>query len=303
MKKYCKKICLFSAAVFFTLLLFFSPGASMAATLNVTTATDTDCTDGTCDFTSALAFAAGNNDNDVINVQAGTYNITATLTYLTDNGDNGHTLTIQHAGSGAAVLDGGSAVQIMNINTDTGGDGGDTGSNVTIQGITFRNGSSDVQFSPGGGGLFVFTTSASLTLANNAFSGNQADGTAEGNGGGGAAFVSLYGSAIFIGNIFSGNSTQYDGGGLAVMTAGGFAILQGNIFDGNTAAHDGGGAGLAAGAGILLDRNSFIGNTAANDGGGLGAAAATGAQIRSEERRVGKECRSRWSPYPSKKKP
>src|ERR1041385_2011679 len=25
-------------------------------------------------------------------------------------------------------------------------------------------------------------------------------------------------------------------------------------------------------------------------------------QVRSEERRVGKECRSRWSPYPSKKK-
>jgi len=248
----------------------------MAAILNVTTATDTDCTDGTCDFTSALSFTASNSENDVINLPAGTYTITATLTYLTDNGDNGHTLTIQGAGAGATILDGGNAVQIMNINTDISGDGGDTNGDITIQGITFRNGSSDVQVSPGGGGLLVFTTSANLTLSDNTFSGNHADGTSDGNGGGGAAFLSLYGSAVLINNTFSGNSALYDGGGFAVMTVGGTVTLQGNIFDSNTAGHDGGGAGVAAGAGVILDRNSFIGNTASNDGGGLGVGVTAG---------------------------
>src|SRR5215208_7968075 len=34
----------------------------------------------------------------------------------------------------------------------------------------------------------------------------------------------------------------------------------------------------------------------------ISAYGSAGASSRSEERRVGKECRSRWSPYPSKKK-
>jgi len=32
-------------------------------------------------------------------------------------------------------------------------------------------------------------------------------------------------------------------------------------------------------------------------GGGVPVAVGTGVAVRSEERRVGKECRSRWSPY------
>ena len=51
------------------------------------------------EFQSALTIAESNGEDDVINVAAGIYNITSTLTYSTNNGDSGHTLTIQGAGA------------------------------------------------------------------------------------------------------------------------------------------------------------------------------------------------------------
>src|SRR2546427_12430721 len=42
--------------------------------------------------------------------------------------------------------------------------------------------------------------------------------------------------------------------------------------------------------GLSVQREARVGNA-------VGATADDGAEVRSEERRVGKECRSRWSPY------
>ena len=76
-------------STFVSAILIYS--TVFGATFNVTTPAQ---------FQTALTTAQANNANDVINVAAGTYNITSTLTYTTINGDNGHTLTIQGAGQG-----------------------------------------------------------------------------------------------------------------------------------------------------------------------------------------------------------
>ena len=65
------------------------------------------------EFQSALTIADSNEEDDVINVAAGRYNITSTLTYFTNDGDSGHKLTIHGAGADKTVLDGGGSVQIL----------------------------------------------------------------------------------------------------------------------------------------------------------------------------------------------
>src|SRR3712207_8389525 len=60
-------------------------------------------------------------------------------------------------------------------------------------------------------------------------------------------------------------------------------------------------AGLAAGGLGRLDRalqrGEQVDDLAVGLGGGGGALHLAALDLRSEERRVGKECRSRWSPY------
>ena len=54
----------------------------------------------------------------------------------------------------------------------------------------------------------------------------------------------------------------------------------------------------AAGAGVATSVSAFPGSGASAVGSGFPQAARVPpARARSEERRVGKECRSRWSPY------
>ncbi|MCS7262343.1 MAG: hypothetical protein NZ560_02870, partial [Aquificaceae bacterium] len=66
----------------------------------------------------ALTQAQSNNQNDVICIQAGEYEVTQTLTYITPNGDDGHKLTIKAVG-GTVRLNGNNSVQIMRIDTDS----------------------------------------------------------------------------------------------------------------------------------------------------------------------------------------
>ena len=61
-------------------------------------------------------------------------------------------------------------------------------------------------------------------------------------------------------------------------------VLLASACTGAPASQRGAGVGAALGTGIALATGAGVGGT-------------VGGALRSEERRVGKECRSRWSPY------
>jgi len=92
------------------LVAFLASNVAFGETFNVTSPEE---------FQSALTIAESNGEDDVINVAAGTYNITSTLHYSSYNGDSGHKLTIQGAGADQTVLNGGGSVQILDIKLQT----------------------------------------------------------------------------------------------------------------------------------------------------------------------------------------
>jgi hypothetical protein len=242
------------------LMVVLAATTALGATFNVTNPTE---------FQTALTTAAANNQDDTINVAAGTYNITATLSYQTDNGDGGHTITIQGAGAASTILSGGGTTQVMNINTDTGFDGGDAGGHVMIRALTFQNGNNAVSI---GGGASIITNYANFTCENSIFTDNTAVGA------GGVAVISFYGSVTFTDNAFSGNtltSAAYGGGGgMAASSQYASVTLTGNTFSNNSSASAGGGAVVGAVA-VTVTGNTFSGNIAASSetlgGGGISA--------------------------------
>ena len=214
------------------------------------------------EFQNALTEAQSNSEDDTINVAAGIYNITSALTYSTNDGDGGHTLTIQGAGTDKTILDGGKNVRIMDINTDTDGSGDDSGGDVTIEGMAFNNGKHNIY----GGGLYVYGYGANITIKQCAFSGNSA-----GYYDGGGVYVSLQsGTTTIINNTFSGNSANY-GGGVYVSSQSGTTTITNNTFSGNSA-NDGGGVGayLWDDSAILNVYNNILFGNIANAGGNDG---------------------------------
>jgi len=83
--------------------------------------------------------------------------------------------------------------------------------------------------------------------------------------------------------------------GTGASVAGGGAVVAGGGGGAGAASAAAGGAGVG-GAGAAGAAGAGAGGATATGAGAAGAGAA-GAGGRSEERRVGKECRSRWSPY------
>jgi len=213
-------------------------------------------------FQNALTEAQSNSEDDTINVAAGIYNITSALTYSTNDGDGGHTLTIQGAGTDKTILDGGKNVRIMDINTDTDGSGDDSGGDVTIEGMAFNNGKHNIY----GGGLYVYGYGANITIKQCAFSGNSA-----GYYYGGGVYVSLHsGTTTITNNTFSGNSANY-GGGVYVSLHSGTTTITNNTFSGNSANYGGGvGAYLRYDSAILNVYNNILFGNIANAGGNDG---------------------------------
>jgi len=233
------------------LVAFFTTNVVFGKTFNVKTPQE---------FQSALTEAQSNGQDDVINVAEGTYNITSTLTYSTNNGDSGHKLTIQGAGADKTVFDGGGSVQIMNINTDANNNGGDSGGDVTIKGMAFENGNGGF-----GGGVLVDSFEGTITITNNTFSGNSV-----GYYGGGVIACSISGTVTITNNTFSGNSAGY-GGGVLVDSFEGTITITNNTFSGNSVGYYGGGiyAWLYYDTAILNIYNNIFLNNTANDGDDL----------------------------------
>ncbi|MDL1955697.1 MAG: right-handed parallel beta-helix repeat-containing protein [Candidatus Desulfofervidus auxilii] len=181
----------------------------------------------------------------------GTYNITSTLHYSTYDGDSGHKLTIQGAGADKTILDGGGSIQILYINTDADWNGGDAGGDVTIKGMSFKDGN---------GGVYVYGTSINITIKECAFLGNS--------GYGGVDARSDAGTVTITNNTFSGNSAGV-GGGVDATSWSGTITITNNTFSGNSAENDGGGVYADSYSGtITITNNTFSGNSAA-DGGGV----------------------------------
>ena len=101
-----------------------------------------------------------------------------------------------------------------------------------------------------------------------------------GGGGGGTA-----GNIIIIAYKYSNNNLIEAKGG-----NGGDGVLTTSIVGGAGGGSGGGGAGGV----VMIGYKILTATSTINVNGGIGGA---GQPVRSEERRVGKECRSRWSPY------
>ena len=230
------------------LVAFFATNVVFGETFEVTNPDE---------FQSALTEAQSNEEDDTINVAAGTYNITSTLTYSTNNGDNGHKLTIQGAGADQTVLNGGGSVQILDINTDADDNGGDAGGDITIKDMAFENGRGD-----SGAGVYVHGYSINITIKENTFSGNSADSQ-----GGGAVADSFSGTVTIKNNTFSANSSYY-GGGVNADSYSGTVTIKNNTFSGNSADYSGGGVNACSVSGtVTIINNTFSGNSAKCGGG------------------------------------
>ena len=171
-----KRISVINRSMSFLIVVFIVSfvlsATTYGAVFNVTNPTE---------FQDALNTAASNSGNDTINVAAGNYAITATLTY---NAAQNDTLSIIGTGAGSTILDGGSSVQILNINTT--GLASDDLADISISGISIKNGHSSTGE---GGGLYIRTNHAKITIQNSGFSDNTA---ATWWSGGGAYVVSNY---------------------------------------------------------------------------------------------------------------
>ncbi len=271
--------------------------AASAATFDVSNPTE---------FQNALTTAQSNGENDVINVQAGTYNVNAlgTLTYTAAPTES-FSLSVLGADSTFVILDGAAQVPILRIDT-TAVAAGDMVS-IEVANMTFRNGYASGTVVNGGAlsievmEAVIATVSGSefydnradgdggaiyieglymegLMLSDLTIQRNQAFGTATGrNGdGGGAAIRATWPSYVFVNNIdFFDNLAAGFGGGLEVegvddSTGTQFVGLYDVMFDSNllTGSGSGGGASLFA-IDVSVDLVGFVDNIAMDLGGGL----------------------------------
>ncbi len=219
-----------------------------------------------CAFQTALDNAQSDGTDSTIYVMPGTYDethgLSSTLTYSTTDGDG--TLTIQAQDpNDKPVLDGkngSSNIQILDIDNDSVPPDGDAGADITIRNLVFQNGSST-----SGGGLYVHTGLADVTLENNTFSGNSAT-----YDGGGANIFTGSGNITLTNNTFSGNSVVNNrGGGAKVNTNSGNVTLTNNTFSGNSAKYGGGGSYVYTNSSATLANNTFSGNSDGWSGGGV----------------------------------
>lgn len=163
-------------------------------------------------FQTALNTAINNNQADTINVAAGTYNLTSTLTYdLTPTtNDEQYPLTIVGAGAATAILNGGDSMRVMMIDCTSGAYGtvpSDANCDISISGLTFQNG-----YEYNGAGLYFNSFEADLVVENCIFINNEANSDA-----GGGLSADTRANVTLTSNIFNSNTAEYTGGGAYVV--------------------------------------------------------------------------------------
>ncbi len=190
-------------------------------------------------FQAALNTAQSNGEADTIKLAPGTYDVSAsgTLTYTpTEN----KPLFIK--GTGPVVLDGGDvecifgSVRILYVNTTTLAEDGDA--DVSINGITFKEGNGCSDSDPHGGGIYAVTNSADITVSASVFTSNSTPGS------GGGIYAATGGGAVtLINNLFSWGIANR-GAGAYVSTESGKVTLTNNTISDTIAQIGGEGGGL-----------------------------------------------------------
>ncbi len=149
---------------------FLLVSGANAAVFTVTPASVNDCTETNfeCSLQSALTTAENNSEADTINVGAGTYDIATTLSYIPTSDDN--PLTIQGAGTGLTILDGGGTAQILHIDTTGLPNDSDSNVQITIEGVAFINGLNlDTNSAQNTGGLYIAASGADIAFHDSVF--------------------------------------------------------------------------------------------------------------------------------------
>ena len=198
---------------------------------------------------SALTLAQTNDQDDTINLAAGTYNTSGTTFMYTPDAAENFDLTLDGAAAGTTILDGGNADQVLRIVTT--GVTNDSGVAILIMDLTIQDGMGVFATTDGNGGGFRFSaTSAVLTVQNSAFSNNTT------NGDGGGLFSSTAGVATLTNDTFTNNTAvnpaagaDPDGGG-AFFNSGPVTITDTDFT--NNSADAGGGVGVLNLAGNLI---------------------------------------------------
>ncbi len=266
-----KKVIIFLALALVAVAVVFTSTAGAQVFYVSPTGSGSACSQSSpCTIQTALSIAQANHQNDIIYVGPGTYNITSTPAYQAQ-GDGSLTIQAQDMNN-KPVLNGGGAVPVLSITTDTNGTGDDKGQTVTISGLIIQNGNSSN--GDGGGGLYVYTTEADLVIANSTFSGNNETGL---GGGGGVVFISASGSVTVTNSTFTNNTSNGQGGGVCLLTSGS-ATLQGNTFDSNVTSDQGGGAVVHSDIAVLK-ANTFLSNQSSTYGGGARVEVTTSATV------------------------
>jgi|Deesub1362A_J573_1020465.scaffolds.fasta_scaffold01867_4 hypothetical protein len=236
--------------IFFILIGVY--GQAEGAIFNVSTPAE---------FQDALTTAQSNGEDDTIYVAPGTYTITTTLTYTTDDGDGSLTIEAEDP-LNPPVLDGGGTVQILNINNDADDDDtGDAGADITVRGLWFQSGNSGYTE---GGGLHLKAGGANIVVEDSVFDNNHA------SSGGGVYVDSYNGVVTLMGNIFTGNSVSWGGGGAYITQTAGTVNFMDNTLTTNTAGYNGGGVRIttADSVPVTIMNNRFEGNSSGSNGGG-----------------------------------
>ena len=259
------------SAVLFSLLVIL-PGLTQAEEITVIFTPDTVCSDGTCDFQSALNYAATNGAPDTLTMEStiglpGDALVTTVPFQYVSSEEFGLTIN----GTGSTTLSGGGASQVLNIENSA-----STPVNITLNQLRIVNGTAT-----DGGGLRLSAGNADVSIEHCSFIGNaaatigggaliQGSGTAtitsstfdSNNANKGAGLYLNFSALELISNVFSNNVMNGDsseGGGAYIRNGyGGPVSIVNNWFHYN---EDRSQLEVSKGGGLYLQQSGFVEST------------------------------------------
>ena len=246
-----------------------------AAGLVVTTTQDVTAADGFISLREAIIRANSDGANSTITFAvSGTIRLTRVLNDLTNDG----TLTISNAQSGAVIISGDANDNGANDNGDVGLFAMGTGADVTLKGLTLRDGrrnfggavfnnggkltlinstlTKNVAFADGGGAISNINANGVVTITNCTLSDNSASGF------GGA--ISSGGSVFITDSTLSGNTSGNQGG---AINSGGPLEISGSKLSSNSASLYGG--AINSSTSVTIITSTLSGNTSGSFGGAI----------------------------------